>query len=99
MIEITKKRLKALEEAEFKLELLEAGGVENWDRYDESLKEYYLANDLKERRESLFLKLETAFGACAYEFPERGAGIAFHDVYDDIIEIFNSFGVIFKDKT
>ena len=99
MVKIAKKRLKTLEMAEAKLNALEAGGVDNWEFYGESLKEYYLANDLEEKRELLFNSLEIAFGECAYEPSESGAGIAFNDVHDDILEIFNSFGVIFKDKT
>ena len=98
MVKIAKKRLKTLEMAEAKLNALEAGGVENWEFYGESLKEYYLANNLEEKRELLFNSLEIAFGECAYEPSERGSGIAFNDVHDDILEIFNSFGVIFKDE-
>ena len=95
MIEITKKRLKTLEMAEFKLNALEAGGVNSWNRYDKSLKEYYLAKDIEEKRELLFNSIEMA---CAYEFSDSGSGVTFHDVHDEILEIFNSFGVIFKEE-
>ena len=99
MVKIAKKRLKTLEMAEAKLNALEAGGVDNWEFYGESLKEYYAANDLEEKRELLLNSLEIAFGECAYEPSERGAGFAFRDdVYDEIFEIFNNFGVIFKDE-
>ena len=100
MVEITTKRLKSLEMAESKLSALEAGGVDNWEFYGESLKEYYKANELEEERELLFDDLSIAFGQFAYEPSERGAGFAFKDdVHDEIFEIFNNFGVIFKDKT
>lgn len=39
MEEITAERLKTLERAEAKLQALEAGGVDNWEWYGESLKE------------------------------------------------------------
>lgn len=99
MIEITTKRLKSLERSESKLNALEAGGVDNWDWYDESLKGYYKDNEIEEEREMLFDDLEIAFGEAAYEPSEHGAGVAFRDdVHDEIFEIFNRFGVIFKDK-
>ena len=39
-ITITKKRMKELLEAELKLNLLEAGGVDNWVNYDNALENY-----------------------------------------------------------
>ena len=99
MIEITPKRFKQLERSEAKLNALEAGGVDNWDFYDESLKEYCAVNELEEKREALIDELEMAFGECAYEPSERGAGITFtEDVDDKVLRIFNELGVIFKEK-
>lgn len=39
-VKITERRLKELERAAAKLAALEAGGVDNWEWYSESLKEY-----------------------------------------------------------
>lgn len=48
MPEITQERLKELYRAEAKLNALEAGGVDNWEWYDESL-EYFLKYESIER--------------------------------------------------
>lgn len=40
-MEISKKRLRKLERAEYKLNCLESGGVDNWSNYDDALKDYY----------------------------------------------------------
>lgn len=41
MVEITEQRLAELERSEKKLAALEAGGVDNWEWYSESLSEFY----------------------------------------------------------
>ncbi len=69
------KRLRELERAEAKLNALERGGVDNWDGYDLSLESYRAKNQLAEDRENLISELEEAFGGCAYEPSEHGAGI------------------------
>jgi len=69
----SKQRLKELERAEAKLNALEAGGVDNWEWYGESLKEYNAENEIEEKRDELLDELETVFGGCAYEPSERGA--------------------------
>lgn len=95
---ISAERLKKLERMEAKLNALEAGGVDNWEWYGESLKEYNLENEIEEKIYSLILDLEQAFGECAYEPSERGAGIAFNDdVASDVIKILNTHKVTFSD--
>lgn len=42
-VTLTKKEYWELRRSAFKLDCLEAGGVDNWDWYDESLKDYYAA--------------------------------------------------------
>jgi len=49
-VKIEPKRLKELERAEAKLNALEAGGVDNWDNYDDSLEEYRAVNELEDVR-------------------------------------------------
>ena len=76
---VSDKRLKELERAEAKLNALEAGGVDNWEWYGESLAPYHALNELEENRSDLINELAEIFGECAYEPSERGAGIAFSD--------------------
>lgn len=95
---ISAQRLKELERAEAKLNALEAGGVDNWEWYGESLKEYRKENEIEEKRDELLDELEVAFGESAYEPSERGAGIAFGDeARDNALVILEKFGVIFKE--
>lgn len=99
MAKITDKRLKELERTEAKLNALEAGGVDNWDFYGESLKKYWAINELEEKREALLVELEQVFGESAYEPSEKGAGIAFTDaLFDDAMKVLDDLGVIFKEE-
>lgn len=50
-MEITKERLKQLEAAEEKLQVLEAYGVDNWSGYDDAMSEIY-------HREEMYAELE-----------------------------------------
>ena len=95
---ISEKRLKELERTEAKMNALEAGGVDSWEWYGESLKEYRAENELEEKREELLDELEVIFGQCAYEPSERGAGVAFtDDCRIEAMETIAKFNVIFKD--
>ena len=97
MMEISEKRLQELEMAESKLDALEAGGVDNWAGYDDSLAEYRKENELTEDRLSLLDELESVFGECAYEPSERGAGIAFRDsARTEAMKVLFDNGVYFK---
>ena len=97
-LKISPRRLKELERMESKLNALESGGVDNWDFYGDSLKAYHLENEKEERIDALIADLEIAFGECAYEPSERGAGIAFDDgVEASIVEIFTQHKVTFSD--
>ena len=94
---ITEKRIKELERAEAKLHALEAGGVDNWDNYDDSLEEYRATIELDERREELIEELSAVFSECAYEPFERGVGIAFVDkTQDEAMQVLERFGVVFN---
>jgi len=94
---INEQRIKELERAEAKLHALEAGGVDNWDFYDESLAEWRGENEHDEKICSLTNDLETVFGECAYEPSEHGAGIAFNkEIASSVFEVLKDHGVIFK---
>jgi hypothetical protein len=94
---ITAQRLKELERAEAKLSALETGGVDNWEYYAESLKQYHEENELEEVRSNLIGDLSDIFGECAYEPSERGAGIAFNEGhFDTVMELLIKYKVFFK---
>ena len=97
-ITISKKEYFDLRLASAKLLLLECGGVDNWEWYGESLKGWFAENERDERLQALMDDLECAFGECAYEPSERGAGIAFDDsAAAAIMEIFTDHKVTFQD--
>lgn len=47
-VKISSRRLKELERAYAKLSALEAGGVDNWEWYSESLKDFYKEEQVEE---------------------------------------------------
>lgn len=89
-VKITKRYLKNLERAYSKLEALEAGGVCNWERYGESLKEFRQEEEL----DDLIAKhvdniCQTVAEDCTIEYPscrEAGAAIMFPDGVEEQIE-------------
>ena len=96
-LKISARRLKELERMGAKLNALESGGVDNWDYYDDALKDYHLENKKDELIEKLIYELADGFGQCAYEPSERGAGIAFsEDVAVCIVKILESNAVTFS---
>ena len=98
MSELSKQRIIELERAEAKLQALEAGGVDNWEWYDESLKDYRKEELHNELMDALINDLQIAFGECAYEPSERGAGIAFtEDCYKSAVDVLKTAGVVFKE--
>ncbi len=91
------KRMEELLRAEKKLNALQDGGVDNWEWYEESLKEYHAEEELAEMKCSLVADLETAFGECAFEPSESGAGIAFNDDANKrVMQVLEDHGVTFK---
>ena len=53
--------------------------------------------DLQDRKMSLLYDLELAFGECAYEPSERGAGIAFNDkAIENALQVLEEHGVCFS---
>ena len=68
---------KEIERRLAKLEALEAGGVDNWEWYGESLKEYRATIELEERADDLTSDICGILASSAYEPSERGAGVAF----------------------
>lgn len=48
MQKLSDKRIRELERAEKKLQALEAGGVDNWEWYSESLTEYHFEESYEE---------------------------------------------------
>ena len=71
---INAKELKRLQRVAAKLEALEAGGVGNWEWYDESMKDYRATIEREENLEGLLDELCEVLFSSAYEPSERGAG-------------------------
>lgn len=55
---ISNKRLKELERAERKLQALEAGGVDNWEWYGESLSEFHKEEGIEELIDDFILDVQ-----------------------------------------
>ena len=77
-VKITAKRLKELERAESKLNALESGGVDNWEWYSESLKDWFKENRLEELLEEVVENIhDIMVDGVDYDFPAgRDAGIS-----------------------
>lgn len=77
-VKISAKRLKELERAESKLSALEAGGVDNWEWYSESLSGWFRENRLEELVEEFIQNVnEIMVDGVDYDFPAgREAGIS-----------------------
>lgn len=77
-IKISAKRLKELERAQAKLQALENGGVDNWEWYGESLKEWNKENRLEEILEEVVENVhDIMVDGVDYDFPAgRDAGIS-----------------------
>ena len=71
---IDNKRLKELEDAERRLCALEAGGVDNWEFYGDSLEEYEKEKEREEEIENVLQEIQEVLFSNAYEPSERGAG-------------------------
>ena len=76
---ISKQRLRELERAEAKLMALEAGGVDNWEWYAESLKQYDATVAREGKLEECLNEICTILAPGVYEPSERGTGFAFSE--------------------
>jgi hypothetical protein len=98
-IKISEKRLKELERAEAKLAALEAGGVDNWEWYDEALKDYRETIEQEERLEALLEDLEVELLSGAHEPSERGGGYSTtNEARRAGMEVLKLYGVTAKPK-
>lgn len=77
-VKISEKRLKELERAAAKLQALENGGVDNWEWYSESLKDWYKENRLEEILDEVIENVhDMMVDGVDYDFPAgRDAGIS-----------------------
>ena len=73
---MTDRRLRELERAEAKLRALENGGVDNWEWYDESLKEFNENEEIEEKVDNLLEEIQEKLLIGVFEPSERGAGFA-----------------------
>jgi hypothetical protein len=77
-VKISEKRLKELERSAAKLQALENGGVDNWEWYSESLKEWNKENRLEEILEEVVENIhDIMVDGVDWDFPAgREAGIS-----------------------
>ena len=77
-VKISEKRLKELERSAAKLQALENGGVDNWEWYSESLKEWNKGNRLEEILEEVVENIhDIMVDGVDWDFPAgREAGIS-----------------------
>lgn len=74
-VKINESRLKELERAFSKLQALENGGVDNWEWYGESLKDWRKENELEELFENTYEELLEILAEAHVEEPAgRGCG-------------------------
>lgn len=79
MMPISEKRLEELLDIEAKMQALEAGGVDNWEGYGDSLEPYWAKKKAEQKAEEMIFQIIDRLAEHAYEPSERGAGFAFHD--------------------
>jgi hypothetical protein len=79
---------KEIERKLAKLAALEAGGVDNWDFYDESLKEYRATIEREELAEKLVSDILDTLSEGIHEPAGRGCGFGFSEsAADDVLAI------------
>lgn len=94
-VKISARRLKELERAQAKLNALEAGGVDNWEWYSESLKGFHQ----EERLEELFEEyVDSILEVCSeegdVEYPagrEAGHSILLGDAEEGVYQLLVKF--------
>lgn len=75
-VTITLKQLKEFERSQAKLNALEAGGVDNWEWYDESLKSWHKENDYEEALEQFIDNLNDVLAEAEVDQP-AGSGCGY----------------------
>ena len=76
MKSIDEKELARLKDIEAQWQALEAGGVDNWEFYDDAMAPYWKMKEVEEAYEDLAQDILEVVGEYAYEPSERGAGFA-----------------------
>jgi hypothetical protein len=78
-IKITTERLRQLEEAEAKLEALEAAGVDNWDGYDDALEPIRQKNARRETADAILSEIMDILADGIEEPAGHGCGYGVRD--------------------
>ena len=87
-VPVNSEYLKGLEKQVRKLQALEAGGVDNWEWYDESMEPIRKEEQEKELYENVLEEVCTILCESAYEPSERGAGYTFTvEAQDEALEV------------
>jgi hypothetical protein len=94
-VQVSAKELKELRRAKAKLSALEAGGVDNWEWYGESLKEFRKESELEELIDDAIEDiLECASENGSVEYPagmECGSSILLGDAEDGVRALLEKF--------
>lgn len=97
-VKVQEKRLKELERAYAKLQALENGGVDNWEWYGESLKEWNKENALEELFEDTYEELlEILVEARVDEPAGRGCGYSITPDEDSVRKLLKRFTISYSE--
>lgn len=100
-VQISEKELKELMRAKAKLDALEAGGVDNWEWYGESLKEFRKETELEELIDDTIDEiLQCASENGDVEYPagrECGHSILLGDAEDGVRALLEKFAESLKE--
>lgn len=80
--EISLAELQKLKRAQSKLEALEAGGVDNWEWYGESLKDWFKENEIDELVEDMIEVINDVLAEADVDQP-AGAGCGYSITFDE----------------
>lgn len=81
-VKISQSKLEDMERRLAKLDALEAGGVDNWDFYDESLKGWRAENEIEENISDFIYALQDVMAEAKVDEP-AGYGAGYSVDYDE----------------
>ena len=81
-VKISAKRLEELERSQRKLNALEAGGVDNWEWYDESLTDFRKEEQMEDQLEKFIDNLNDVLAEAQVEEP-AGHGCGYAITFDE----------------
>lgn len=93
-VKVSASKLKELQRDQAKLRALECGGVDNWEWYDEALKEYRETIEHEENLEDMAEEIMGILSEFVMEPAGRGAGYGYNDgAYDAVLQFLKTKNV------